>query len=34
MELRAFSYQLLPFIFTTLPPGEDKEEASLILPIL
>lgn len=34
MELRAFSDQLLPFIFTILPPGKEEAGASLILPVL
>jgi hypothetical protein len=35
MELRAFSHQLLLFMFTILPLGEEEEEeASFILPIL
>lgn len=34
MKLRAFSHQLMPFIFTGLPPGEEEEEARFILPIL
>lgn len=30
----AFSHQLLPFIFKTLPPGEEEGEARFVLPVL